>query len=169
MTGNFLLSDQKIFPFKSSSPLSLGIELELQIVSPYSQNLVARAKDLIKNLKNSPYHELIKPEITQSMIEINSSIHRSPQKMQKELSRIQTFLMEQAKELGISICGGGTHPYQKWSFRKIFPTPRFKNLSQRYQYLSKRATVFGQHIHIGCSNGDDAIYLTHALAFICSI
>src|SRR5262249_27038602 len=36
--------------------------------------------------------------------------------------------------------------------------------SKKYTYLSKRSTVFGQHIHIGCKSGEDAIYLTHALS-----
>src|SRR5690606_31979681 len=30
--------------------------------------------------------------------------------------------------------------------------------------LAKQFTVFGQHIHVGCGSGDDAIYLVHALA-----
>jgi carboxylate-amine ligase len=34
---------------------------------------------------------------------------------------------------------------------------------QRYGYLAKQFTVFGQHIHIGCPDGDSAIYLTHLL------
>ncbi len=151
-------------PFKSSSSLSLGVELELQIVSPYSQNLVSGAKTLIQAIQTSPYHKKIKPEITQSMIELNSSIHSSAKSMQKELTEMQVFLVEEAKKLGMRICGGGTHPYQKWSFCKIFPNPRFKKISDRFQYLCKRGTVFGQHIHIGCQNGDEAIYLTHALA-----
>ncbi len=28
----------------------------------------------------------------------------------------------------------------------------------------QQATVFGQHVHIGCRNGDDAIYLLHGLS-----
>jgi carboxylate-amine ligase len=34
---------------------------------------------------------------------------------------------------------------------------------ERYGYLAKQFTVFGQHIHIGCSSGDDAVFLTHML------
>lgn len=154
----------KKIPFKSSQLVSIGTELEFQIVNPYTQNLVSRAKDLIRNIKASQYTELIKPEITQSMIEINSSVHSSPREMLKELVKIRNFLMEQSKDIGICICGGGTHPYQNWSLRKIFPSQRFKDLSRQYRYLSKRATVFGQHVHVGCQSGDDAIYLTHAMA-----
>jgi glutamate---cysteine ligase / carboxylate-amine ligase len=98
------------------------------------------------------------------MIEINSSVHQTPNTLQAEMLEIQHFLAEKAIKLNILFCGGGTHPFQRWATQKIFPTRRYKKLSRQYNYLSKRSTVFGQHIHIGCENGEDAIYLTHALS-----
>ncbi len=157
-------SKMKTLPFKSSSLVSLGVELEFQIIDPHSFGLIPRAKDLMRTIKQGPYQKRIKPEITQGMIEINSSVHHSPSILLDELIDIRTFLLNIADQIKINFCGGGTHPFQKWTSLKIFPTSRFKNLSRQYRYLSKRSTVFGQHIHIGCRNSDDAIYLTHALA-----
>ncbi|HGK6671849.1 TPA: YbdK family carboxylate-amine ligase [Legionella feeleii] len=154
----------RLLPFKKSSAVSIGVELEFQIVAPHAYSLVSRAKDLIRNLRESPHRSRITPEITQSMIEINSSIHHSPQAMLEELAHLQQFLLEQAAEMHIAICGGGTHPFQRWTMQKIFPTIRYRKLSRKYRYLSKRSTVFGQHIHIGCTQAEDALYLTHALA-----
>lgn len=154
----------RLLPFKKSSLVSIGVELEFQIVAPRSYALVSRAKDLIRNIRESPYRARITPEITQSMIEINSSIHHSPQEMLEELANLQGFLLAQAAEMNVAICGGGTHPFQRWTMQKIFPTIRYKKLSRKYRYLSKRSTVFGQHIHIGCTKAEDALYLTHALA-----
>jgi carboxylate-amine ligase len=154
----------KKLPFKSSSTASLGIEFELQIINPQTFSLMSRAKDLIRNLKQNDYQTRIKPEITQSMIEINTSVHLSPHTMFEELNAIQRFLAIQAKQLNIAFCGGGTHPFQRWSMQKIFPMMRYKKLSRLYRHLSKRSTVFGQHIHVGCKNGEDALYLTHALS-----
>lgn len=153
----------KLLPFKESKLASLGIELEFQIIHPNSFSLVSKSKELLRNIRESTYQEQIKPEITQSMIEINSSIHDSASPLFEEIKKIQTYLIEQANEINVLFCGGGTHPFQKWSVQKIFPTMRYKRLSQHYRYLSKRSTVFGQHIHVGCKNGDDALYLTHAL------
>lgn len=153
----------KLLPFKYSDALTVGIELEFQIIDPMSGDLIAKAKDLIRNIQESPLSEQIKPEITQGMIEINSSIHHYPSEMESELYNIRDFLIEQGDKLHISFSGGGTHPFKEWSLNKIFPTKRFKRLSNQYRYLSKRSTVFGQHVHIGCKNADDALYLTHVL------
>ncbi len=154
----------KMLPFKPSSLVSIGTELELQIIDPLTYDLIALAKDLIRHIKESRFNKLIKPEVTQSMIEINSSIHHSPRELNEELIQIRDFLALQGKHIGAKFSGGGTHPFQKWTLRKIFPSQRFKNLSRRFRYLSKRSTVFGQHVHVGCVSADDALYLTHALA-----
>jgi carboxylate-amine ligase len=66
--------------------------------------------------------------------------------------------------LNVRVAGGGAHPFQHWSDRRIFDKPRFKHVSQLYGYLAKQFTVFGQHIHVGCADGDDALYLLHAFS-----
>ena len=60
--------------------------------------------------------------------------------------------------------GGGTHPFQDWSERRIFDKPRFQEISALYGYLSKQFTVFGQHVHIGCPGPDQALVLLHGLS-----
>jgi carboxylate-amine ligase len=117
---------------------------------------------LLRSVSESHYQEKIKPEVTQSMIEINSSIHMTASELENEFARLHDYLLSVSREQGIKIAGGGTHPFEKWSAQKIFPATRYKNLSHIYRYLSKRSTVFGQHIHIGCPNGEEALYLTHA-------
>jgi carboxylate-amine ligase len=154
----------KSLPFRSSSTTTIGTELEFQIINPHTFSLIPRAKDLIRNIKNSDFAAQIKPESTQSMIEINSSIHQTPSEMLAELLELQRFLSQQGDDLRIAFCGGGTHPFDKWTSQKIFPEKRYKRLARQYRYLLTRSTVFGQHIHIGCKNGEDALYLTHALA-----
>lgn len=153
----------KLLPFKKSAACSVGIELEIQIINPKTYSHIARAKDLMKHI-NQDVQKKIKPEITQSMIEINSSVHTSLDDMEKELTGLKNLLVEIGNSLNITFCSGGTHPFQRWVTQKIYPTKRFKNLTAKYRYLSKRSAVFAQHIHIGCSSANDALYLTHALA-----
>lgn len=154
----------KVIPYKKSNNLSLGVELELQIINPTTFDLATKAKELIRAVRSNVFAPFIKPEVTQSMIEINSSIHSSPKTLYNELLAMRELLLQQADLLKIRFCGGGMHPFQKWSLRKVFPARRFKNLTHQYQYLSKHSTVFGQHIHIGCNNAETALYLSHALA-----
>lgn len=150
--------------FNASEPLTLGIELELQLIARDNHNLATESADFLRRLDNKSMTGVIKPEITQGMFEINSSVHHDVNDLFAELMQLKTDLSAVAEHSGIDICGGGTHPFQRWQQQRIFPTERYHQVSQRYGFLAQRFTVFGQHIHIGCSNGDDALYLCHALA-----
>src|SRR5260221_9729776 len=106
----------------------------------------------------------VKPEITESMIEVNSAGNRGSAGLFRGLGRVRDAIVIAADRLNLAIAGGGSHPFHKWAERRIFPTERFQRVSSLYGYLAKQFTVFGQHIHVGVANGDEAVYLTHHLA-----
>ena len=149
--------------FKSSTALSLGIELELQLVRPHDLDLARDAADLLARLEKRKPAGAVKPEITESMIELNSGVHQEVEGLLAELETTRGIVCEEAAKLNVRVCGGGSHPFHSWSDRRIFPTERFRFVTERYGYLAKQFTVFGQHIHVGCASGDDAVYLTHML------
>jgi carboxylate-amine ligase len=151
-------------PFKLSQPLTLGIELELQIVNTRDYNLTRGASDLLGALAKSEHPGDIKPEITESMIEMSSSVHERHVKLVAELRTMRDAVAAAARKLNLGIAGGGTHPFQIWNDRRIYDTERFNHLAGLYGYLAKQFTVFGQHIHVGCVDGDEAVYLTHTLS-----
>jgi carboxylate-amine ligase len=150
-------------PFQHSQALTFGVELELQLVSLSDFDLTAASPDLLHLLARKPFPGNVTPEITESMIEINSSVHSRHQPLLAELLDIRDTLVAAGDTLNIGIGGGGTHPFQQWSEQKIFARPRFEHLWSLYGYLAKQFTVFGQHVHIGCGSGDDALFLLHSL------
>lgn len=150
--------------FKSSAACSMGVELELQLISPRDFNLTRGASDLLERMAKVKVSGEIKPEITESMVELNSSVHTRHSELLAELKALRNAVVREAEHANLRVAGGGSHPFHKWSDRRIYPTERFNELSAKYGYLSKQFTVFGQHIHIGCANPDDAVYLTHMLS-----
>lgn len=152
-----------IEPFNSSVSFTMGVELELQLVSLSDFNLTASSPDLLHLLERKPFPGTVMPEISESMIEIATGIHTNHSSLLGQLHKIQRELLLAADKLNIGICGGGTHPFQNWSEQKIFAKPRFHEVSALYGYLAKQFTIFGQHVHIGCASGDDAMFLLHSL------
>jgi carboxylate-amine ligase len=150
--------------FATSAPLTFGVELELQLVSLSDFDLTPASPDLLHLLRRKPFPGNVTPEITESMIEINSSVHTDYRALLAELLEIRDTLVAAGDILNIGIAGGGTHPFQHWSEQRISSKTRFQELSALYGYLAKQFTVFGQHVHIGCAHGDDALYLLHALS-----
>lgn len=151
-------------PFQSSSSFTFGVELELQIVNTHDYDLTRASSDLMRLVGNKPKPGDIKPEMTESMIELSTGICTSHAQALGELRTLRDILVEAADRLDVGLCGGGTHAFQKWNERQIYDSPRFQYLSELYGYLAKQFTVFGQHVHIGCPDADSALYLLHAMS-----
>jgi carboxylate-amine ligase len=149
--------------FGPSQSLSLGIEIELQLVRAHDRDLAHEAGDLIERLAKMKVPGAVKPEVTLSMIELNSSIQTSFAGALAELDAQRAAVCEAAGVLNLGVCGGGAHPFHDWAERRVYPDPRFQAVTERYGYLAKQFTVFGQHIHLGCASGDEAVYLVHML------
>jgi carboxylate-amine ligase len=150
--------------FKQSASFTMGVELELQILNSRDYNLARDAQDLLELLGKTGHPGAVRPEITESMIEINTSIHTTHYALVRELREIRDAVARAAQRLNVRVAGGGSHPFHQWSDRRIYPTERFKHILDLYGYLAKQFTIFGQHVHIGCPGGDEAVYLTHGLA-----
>src|SRR5450631_2964341 len=150
-----------ILPFTPSTPYTMGIELELQLLNRRNYNLATDAVDLLNWIEPESLKKQIKLEITQGMIELNSDIHTSVDRLLQELTELRAALIRVAHHLNIDVAGGGAHPFQRWHEQRISPSERFHDVHKKYGYLAKSFTVFGQHIHIGVANGDDAMYLAH--------
>jgi carboxylate-amine ligase len=150
--------------FNRSEPLTFGVELELMVLNTRDYNLSRGAQDLLARLAKRKLPGEVKPEITESMIEVNSAVNRRHGPLLAELRTVRDAIVAEGERLNLAIAGGGAHPFHQWQERRIFATERFLHVSTLYGYLAKQFTVFGQHIHVGVASGDDAVYLTHALA-----
>ena len=72
-------------PFKTSDSYTLGVELELQVLNTRDYNLTGATGDLLALLEKSAHPGEIKPEITEAMIEISTSIQRGYGGLLREL------------------------------------------------------------------------------------
>ena len=150
--------------FRASRGPTFGVELELQIVNSRDFDLARDAADLLGLIDKVDHPGAVKPEITESMIELNSSVHSAHGPLVAELRAIRDVVTQAARRLNVRIAGGGSHPFHQWTDRRIYPTERFNHLLSLYGYLAKQFTIFGQHVHLGCPDGDSAVYLTHVLS-----
>jgi len=150
--------------FQKSEALSLGVELELQLVNTHDFDLAPYAEDMLRMISKMPLPGAVVPEMTSSMIEISTGICHSPADVLGQLTQIRDALVKCADKLNIAVVGGGTHPFQQWHERRIYDKPRFRELSELYGYLSKQFTIFGQHVHIGCPDADTALLTLHRMS-----
>jgi carboxylate-amine ligase len=151
-------------PFQKSAALSLGVELELQLVNTHDYDLAPYAEDMLRLMEKIPLPGSVVPEMTSSMIEISTGICQNAPEVLGQLTQIRDALTKSADKLNIAVVGGGTHPFQQWHERRIYDKPRFRELSELYGYLSKQFTIFGQHVHVGCPDADSALLMLHRMS-----
>src|SRR5450830_979692 len=85
-------SSAGILPFTSSTPFTMGIELELQLVNRRNYNLASDAVDLLTWIAPRDLQKQIKLEMTQGMIELNSGIHTRVDDLIEELKGLRAAL-----------------------------------------------------------------------------
>ncbi len=150
--------------FQKSEPLTLGVELELQLVNTHDYDLAPYATDMLRLMEKHALPGSVVPEMTSSMIEIATGICHSAAEVLAQLTPIRDALVKSADKLNIAVVGGGTHPFQQWHQQRIYDKARFHELSSLYGYLSKQFTIFGQHVHIGCPDADAALLMLHRMS-----
>ncbi len=151
-------------PFQSSRALSLGVELELQLVNTHDYDLAPYAEEMLRLMARHKLPGSVVPEMTSSMIEISTGVCHSQAEVLGQLAQIRDALVQCADKLNIAVVGGGTHPFQRWHEQRIYDKPRFRELSELYGYLSKQFTIFGQHVHVGCPDADAALLMLHRMS-----
>ena len=150
--------------FGQSEALTLGVELELQLVNTNDYDLAHYADDMLRLMARRKLPGSVVPEMTAGMIEISTDVCATWRDALAQLTQIRDALVQCADKLNIAVVGGGTHPFQQWHQQRIYDKPRFHELSALYGYLTKQFTIFGQHVHVGCPDADTALYTLHCMS-----
>lgn len=140
--------------FKSNERiLTLGVELEFQVIDTQSLLLTPRANEIIERTNVSQ----IKPEFFQSSLEVITGICDSVHKANEELYALLNTVKNTAHTLDLKISSTGTHPEGDYRDRLVTPSARYNELMDRNQWIIRRMAVYGMHIHLGMRSGDACI------------
>src|SRR3954465_5425945 len=124
-------------PFHASESLTLGVELELQLVNTHDYDLAPYSDEMLRLMTRLQLPGAVVPEMTSSMIEVSTGVCRSAAQVLGELTVLRDALVRCADKLNIAVVGGGTHPFQQWHEQRIYNRPRFHQLTELYGSLNK--------------------------------
>lgn len=133
--------------------LTIGVEIELQVLSKENLLLTPRAAELIHRCGN----EKFKQEFFQSTLEIITGVHEYVQGIEADLQGSIDTASRESKDLNLVLGSTGTHPLADYRDRLVTPSPRYHELIDRNQWLIRRMAVYGMHVHLGMSSGDMCI------------
>src|SRR6266704_777462 len=96
----------------------------------------------------------VKPELHQSIVEVGTTVCRTPAEVRAELVRLRRDIMGLTAKNGLRIAAAGTHPFSSWMQQDITPLERYLGLRQDMADLAQRLLIFGTHVHIGIEDRD---------------
>ena len=149
----------------SRPSLTIGIEEEYQTVDPETRDLRSHIQAEILEKGRIILAERVKPEMHQSVIEIGSGICQNIQEARDDLRHIRQHIIRLAKENGLAIAAGGTHPFAEWARQEIYPDPRYQTIVEDLKMVARANLIFGLHVHIGVEDHETAIQIMNGARY----
>ena len=151
-------------PFASNAGSSLGVEWELQLVSPETRQLTSGANEILHALSPDNEHPKAKHELLQSTIEVITDVCATVGEATADLAATIGELQPLVEDRGLAMLCAGTHPLTDWQTQVISGNPRYGKLIEDMQWLARRLQIFGVHVHVGVRSPDKAIAIVNALS-----
>ena len=151
-------------PYERPS-FTLGIEEEYMVLDPETYNLRSHVNLELISKGRLLLHEHIKPEMHGSMLEIGTGICKDTKEALFEVTKIRSIVAHLAKQNGLLIGAGSTHPFALWQDQDIYPDDRYQIILQDMQLLARSLLIFGMHIHVGIANREVQIQLMNEMRY----
>jgi carboxylate-amine ligase len=149
--------------FRRNDRPTVGVELELGLLDAESMALSSAygllnarlTADGFQNDESSNF----KPELMQSVLEINTGICDTIGQAEHDLRGKITIVESACDALGLRLWWGATHPFSSWEEQQITPDERYLQLVNLLQEMARRLLTFGLHVHVGVDSGDKAVMI----------
>jgi carboxylate-amine ligase len=146
--------------FHASPEPTIGVEIELFLVDLDKYDLVSGAPTILAEFDDDPK---IKPELLESIVEINTDICRATKEVREDLRQQLKQVIEVSAKHNLGLISSGTHPFARWSDAQVTRNRRYQTFLERMQFPVRRLLISGQHVHIGVGSGEKAIAIVNAL------
>ncbi len=152
----------ELLHFTSNENYSIGVEIEFQVISKKTMDLVPLAPVL---LENSP--ALLAPRIThefiKSILELQTEICRNVRDVENDLMQTISMAEELAEENDCLLYASSLHPFAKHTEQVLTDNERYQKIMEELQILGRRFISQGLHVHIGVRDGDTAMRVCNIL------
>jgi carboxylate-amine ligase len=150
---------------KRKPTLTIGIEEEYQTVDPVTRDLRSHIQAEIVKKGKLILHEHVKPEMHQSVVEIGTGICKNIKQARDEVRMIRQKMITLARQNGLRLSAGGTHPFAVWRDQEIYPDDRYKVIVEDLKMVARANLIFGLHVHIGVEDRETAIQLMNGARY----
>ncbi|MCL7488751.1 MAG: YbdK family carboxylate-amine ligase [Desulfobulbaceae bacterium] len=148
--------------FEQSSPYSLGVELEFQILDVDTMDLVSRAEEMLA-LFPKPEQDQVAREFMQSIFEVQTGICATVEEVELDLRHMVEVAEDIARRCGCLLFASGIHPFARPAEQKVTDNERYLRIMHELQHVGRQFISQGLHVHIGMSDRETAVKVCDAI------
>ena len=146
--------------FGATSPYTVGIEEEFQLVHPATGELVAAAEEILAAADTPGY---LAPELSQSCLELVSPVFEDVAGISRELPALRRKLAGLVRGCGLSLVAAGTHPFSNPLEQPLMPGERFTEVEEEMGWVARTQAIYGLHVHVAVPDSGAAIRAVNKL------
>ena len=144
---------------------SLGIEEEYQTIDPVTRDLRSHIQTEMLAEGKLRLQERVKAEMHTSVIEVGTRVCRNIDEAREDIYELRREMIKLARENGLILVAGATHPFADWRTQEIYPDPRYVQVVKDLQLVARSNLIFGLHVHVGIEDREAAIRIMNSLRY----
>jgi carboxylate-amine ligase len=144
---------------------TLGIEEEYQTIDPSTFDLRSHIHTELIAQGKVQLQEKVKAEMHQSVIEVGTGICRTIGEAREDVVHLRRQTVRLAKEHGLLLAAGATHPFADWRVQDIYPDERYLQVVEDMQTVARSNLIFGLHVHVGIEDRETSIHLMNQVRY----
>jgi carboxylate-amine ligase len=144
---------------------SLGIEEEYQTIDPVTRDLRSHIQTEMLAQGKLRLQERVKAEMHTSVVEVGTRVCGNIDEAREDIYELRREMIKLARENGLILVAGATHPFADWRTQEIYPDPRYVQVVKDLQLVARSNLIFGLHVHVGIEDREAAIRIMNSLRY----
>jgi carboxylate-amine ligase len=144
---------------------TLGIEEEYQTIDPVTRDLRSHIQTEMLAQGKLRLQERVKAEMHTSVVEVGTRICRNIDEAREDIYELRREMIKLARENGLILVAGATHPFADWRTQTIYPDPRYQQVVKDLQLVARSNLIFGLHVHVGIEDREAAIRIMNSMRY----
>jgi glutamate---cysteine ligase / carboxylate-amine ligase len=96
---------------------------------------------------------------------VGTRVCRDIKEAKADIRKLRRDMISLAKENGLLLAAGATHPFADWRNQEIYPDERYKRVVEDLQLVARANLVFGLHVHVGIEDRNTTIHIMNSMRY----
>jgi carboxylate-amine ligase len=151
--------------FGASTPYTVGVEEELQLVDPRSLALVPAIEAILaaRDTAGLPA-DSVASELSASCVELRSPAYDTVAELAEDLPLQRRRLRDLVEGCGARVAAAGAHPFSEATAQEITGKARYRKVDEEIGWPARMQAIYGLHVHVAVPDEDHAIRAVAALS-----